>query len=180
MRPEANQLIEEKHRAGAAQYAAATAMAYPVSATVPAAGDAVPRGPTPWPSLRTIFSTLWASAAMYPSQSTFHGPRNRGFSHPRRSREAKVPCNAGGDRMTTHQRSAKPVGKTAGERQRLPAAAVPVEPERGGHRRGRHQPSHGGVCGPRGTACARVRRLYGRPVSPSGLACGVPGGDRGH
>ena len=33
----------------------------------------------------------------------------------------RLRCNAGGDRMTTRQRSAKPVGKTAGERQRLPA-----------------------------------------------------------
>ena len=43
------------------------------------------------PSLRTIFSTWWASAAMYPSQSTFHSPRNRDWSHPRRSSDAMVP-----------------------------------------------------------------------------------------
>ena len=40
---------------------------------------------------RTILRMFWAGAAMYPSQSTFHSPRNRDLSNPRRSREAEIP-----------------------------------------------------------------------------------------
>ena len=72
------------------------------------------------------------------------------------------------------------MGKTAGARPASASGAVPAEPERCGHRRGRHQPFRGGACGPRGATGARVRRLYGGPVSPGGLAGGVRRGDRGH
>ena len=43
-----------------------------------------------WFSLRTIFSRLWAKAAIYLSQSTFHNPHSQGRAHPSRSRDAKV------------------------------------------------------------------------------------------
>ena len=43
------------------------------------------------PSLRTIFSMSWATAAMQPPQSTLHNPRNRERARPRSSREAKIP-----------------------------------------------------------------------------------------
>ena len=91
VRPDTNQLTQNKYRGGAERYDAASVMAYSASATIPAAGDAGPGGPTPRPSLPTIFGTLWSSADMYPSRCTFHCPRTRDLSHPRRSREAKVP-----------------------------------------------------------------------------------------
>ena len=86
-----NQCIRKKRNDDASELIVASAMAYSAPARVPASGDAGPGGPMPRPSLRTIFFTLWASAARYPSQSTFHSPRNRDLSHPNRSREAKVP-----------------------------------------------------------------------------------------
>ena len=54
-------------------------------------GDADPGGPTPCSSLRTIFSTLSARAAMSPSQSTFHNPGSRARAQPSRSNDSKVP-----------------------------------------------------------------------------------------
>ena len=75
VRPVTNQLSQKKRHDRAAQYAPASAMACSELMAVTLAGDAGPPGPTPWPSLRTIFSTWWASAAMYPSHSTFHSPR---------------------------------------------------------------------------------------------------------
>ena len=39
---------------------------------------------------RTAFITLWAMAAMKPSQSTFHNPRRRERAQPSRSSEAKA------------------------------------------------------------------------------------------
>ena len=55
------------------------------------AGNVGSGGPTPRLNVRTSLSTLWATAAMYPSQSTFHNPRNRDWAQPRRSDEANVP-----------------------------------------------------------------------------------------
>ena len=86
-----NQFVRKKRGGDAVEFINAAAMAYSAPATGPASGDAGPGGPTPRPNLRTIFFTLWASPAMYPSQSTFHSPRSRDLSHPNRSREAKVP-----------------------------------------------------------------------------------------
>ena len=40
-------------------------------------------GPVPWRNRRTALSTLWARAAIYPSQSTLHYPRSRDLAqHP--------------------------------------------------------------------------------------------------
>ena len=55
---------QEKHRGGAVEFISASAMAYSAPATVPESGVAGPGDLTPRPSLRTIFFTLWASAAM--------------------------------------------------------------------------------------------------------------------
>ena len=64
--------------------------------------------------------------------------------------------------------------------QRKTGRAVPAEPERGGHRRGRYQPFRGGARRPGGAAGARVRGLHGGPVPSGGLVGPVRRGDRGH
>ena len=84
-------IIHPEHDDSTAKNAAASATSHLTSWAMASAGATGLGGPTPRHSLRTIFSTLWASAAMYPSQSTFHSPRNRDFSHPNRSSEAKAP-----------------------------------------------------------------------------------------
>ena len=80
-----NRLTQKKRRCVAAKYDAASAMAYSVSGTSPAAGNAGPSGPTPRPSHHTTISTLSASAATYLSQSIFHNLRRRDATHPNRS-----------------------------------------------------------------------------------------------
>ena len=57
---------------------------------------------------------------------------------------------------------------------------VPSEPERSGHRCGRHQPLRGSSRRPCGAAGARVRRFHGGPVPSGRLADRVRCGDRGH
>ena len=67
-----NQFIRKKRNGDVVEFISASAMAYSALATVPASGDAGPDGPTPRPSLRTIFFTLWASAAI-----TLHRPPSK-------------------------------------------------------------------------------------------------------
>ena len=55
------------------------------------AGDVEQGRPTPLASLRTSFSTLWAKAAMYPSQSTLHKLRSLDRAQLSRSIEASIP-----------------------------------------------------------------------------------------
>ena len=64
MKPETNQHNRKKRRRNAVQDAAASSMRGSELMAVAMAGDTGPGGLAPWPSLRTIFSTLWASAAM--------------------------------------------------------------------------------------------------------------------
>ena len=59
-----NQFIKKKRSDDASELIVASAMAYSAPARVPASCDAGPGGPILRPSLRTIFFTLWASAAM--------------------------------------------------------------------------------------------------------------------
>ena len=55
-------------------------------------------GPVPWRNRRTALSTLWARAAIYPSQSTLHNTRSRhvaiGLGNP--VRELAVPAQVWG------------------------------------------------------------------------------------
>ena len=48
-------------------------------------------GPVLWRNHRTALSTLWARAAIYPSQSTLYNPRSRDLAQPSLSRDARVP-----------------------------------------------------------------------------------------
>ena len=64
MKLETNLDNPKKRRRNAVQGAAASGMMGSELMAVATAGDTGPGGPTPWPSLRTVFSMLWASAAM--------------------------------------------------------------------------------------------------------------------
>ena len=68
---------QDSRHTGAAKMTAMSSAAFPPLAAITSTAVAGQGGPTPPRNLRTFSFTWWASAAMYPSQSTFHSPRSR-------------------------------------------------------------------------------------------------------